>query len=139
MPRDSGSERRTALVTGASSGIGYELARIFAQEGYNLVLVARSEGRLREIARRFEERHGVAVTVLPKDLSLPTAPVEIYRALADQGTEVDVLVNNAGFTEYGSFVNTELEHELGMLQVNVFALTHLTKLLLPAMVERGWG
>lgn len=130
---------RTALITGASGGIGLELAKLFARDGYRLVLVARSADKLEGLAQDFRKRYGVEVIVLPKDLSDPQAPDEIYAQLREEGIGVDVLVNNAGFTVFGHFKETDLRKEQELMQVNIVALTHLTKLFLPAMVERGWG
>jgi len=131
--------KKTALITGASGGIGYELARLFARDAYNLVLVARSEDKLAEIKRDWEKRHGIKVTVITKDLSEPMSPQELFDEVAREGIEVDALVNNAGFTVYGKFIETELQKELEMMQVNMVTLTHLTKLFLPGMVRRGSG
>ncbi len=130
---------KTALVTGASGGIGYELARLLARDGFNLVLVARSADKLNEMKRQYESRAGIRVHVISKDLAQPSAPREIFDELQREGITVDVLVNNAGFTVFGKFVETEPDAELQMMQVNIVALTHLTKLFLPGMVERGWG
>lgn len=135
----SETSSKTALVTGASGGIGYELARLFARDDYNLVLVARSVDKLEEMKRLYEEKAGIRVHVITKDLSLPSAPQEIYDELEREGVAVDALVNNAGFTVFGPFTETEAEKELQLLQVNIVALTQLTKLFLPGMVERGWG
>ena len=117
-----GSKDRYALVTGASSGIGYELAKLFARDGKNVVVVARREDRLEELRREIEAKHGTTVVVLPKDLSSPGAPEEIFRELQERGIEVDVLVNNAGFGVYGLFPHTDLEEELQMIQVNATSL-----------------
>ncbi|HYO48475.1 MAG TPA: SDR family oxidoreductase [Chloroflexia bacterium] len=136
---DTTQGRKTALITGASGGIGYELARIFAREGYNLVLVARTESKLAQIKGDFEKKHGISVKVLAKDLADPSAPQEIFSELQAEAISVDALVNNAGFTVYGPFAETSLEKELELLQVNMVALTHLTKLFLPGMIEKGWG
>ncbi|MEA2573535.1 MAG: uncharacterized protein QOH93_833 [Chloroflexia bacterium] len=130
---------KTALVTGASGGIGYELARLFARDGYNLVLVARSADRLNEMKQQYEAKAGIRVHVIVKDLAQPPAPQEIFDELQSEGLAVDVLVNNAGFTVFGRFLETELERELQLMQVNIVALTYLTKLFVPGMVERGWG
>jgi short-subunit dehydrogenase len=130
---------RTTLITGASGGIGLELARIFAREGYNLVLVARSADKLEQLAADLKKKHSVEVLALPKDLSDPSAPDEIYAQLRDAGIAVDVLVNNAGFTVFGPFVENDFKREQELMQVNIVALTHLTKLFLKPMVERGWG
>lgn len=122
----------TALITGASSGIGLELARVFARNGYDLVLVARNQPRLEQIAAELKPAQ---VQVLAKDLSLTEAPYEIFAAVP----KVDVLVNNAGFGVYGKFLDTALADELEMLQVNMTALVVLTKLYLPAMVAARNG
>ena len=125
--------RQTALVTGASYGIGYELARLLAADGYDLVLVARGEERL---ARAAAELGGRALAL---DLARADAPRELSERLRADGTSVDVLVNNAGFGNFGMFAETDLAQELEMLQLNVVALTHLTKLFLPPMLERRSG
>jgi short-subunit dehydrogenase len=129
----------TVLITGASSGIGWELARLFASDGAELVLVARSEGRLRELAGQLAAEYGVQAQVLPADLSQPAGPGEIMQALAQQDIEVDVLVNNAGFGAHGPVAGIGVARQLEMIQVNVAALTRLTALLLPPMLERRRG
>jgi short-subunit dehydrogenase len=135
----SGESRLTALVTGASGGIGLEMARLFAADGHDLVLVARSEEKLSRLAEELRERHGVAAHVLAADLAQREAPWEIFEALRASGVGVDALVNNAGVGSYGLFAETELKSELDLLLVNVVALTHLTKLFLPAMLARRRG
>src|SRR5205807_242102 len=122
----------TTLITGASSGIGLELARVFARERYDLVLVARNRKRLEEIA---QELKAVRVQVLANDLSRTSAPQEIFTAVP----RVDVLVNNAGFGVYGKFIETHLDDELNMMQVNMATLVALTKLYLPGMIASGGG
>ncbi len=129
----------TALVTGASSGIGLELAMLLAKDRHDLVLVARGRDRLDSVARGLTGEFGVAATVLTADLTDPSAPIDIALALAEQKLSIDVLVNNAGFGVYGFFAQTPLEKELAMIQVHITALTHLTKLLLPGMLERRRG
>src|ERR1051325_400430 len=129
----------TALVTGASGGIGEELARLFAADGHALVLVARSEEKLRRLAEELGAKHGVAVRVLASDLSRAEAPREILEELTRAGVSVDALVNNAGIGTWGLFAETDLKQELELLQINVVALTHLTKLFLPSMIARGRG
>lgn len=132
-------ERKTALITGASSGIGLDLAHLFGADRWNLVLVARSEGKLRETAAELEKKCGIYVTVLPVDLAKPDAAHEIVDQLAAKGIEIEALVNNAGFGGRGAFWETEERTELDMLQVNIVALTQLTRLLLPPMVARNSG
>lgn len=134
-----GGGRQTALVTGASGGIGLELARLFAAGGYDLVLVARSAGKLEEVAGELRSRHGVTARVLAKDLADPKSPDEVFRELEAAGVAVDVLVNNAGFATFGPFAETDLGRELEELQLNVVTLTHLTKRFLPGMLARRRG
>ena len=125
----------TALITGPSSGIGLDLAHLFAENGHDVVLVARSEAKLRSLAAELSSKHGVQATVIVADLTRPDAPREIFAA----APPVDVLVNNAGFGLSGKFAETPMRTELDMIQVNVAALTHLTKLFLPQMLERKRG
>jgi len=132
-------ERGTALITGASSGIGADLARLFAREGHDLVLVARDEARLRALGDDVARRDGIRAEVMAVDLADPGAPREIIRRLGEREIVLDVLVNNAGFGTYGPFAATDLGRQLQMLQVNVVALTHLTGLVLPAMLSRRRG
>ena len=129
--------QRTALITGASSGIGLELARLFAADKWDVALVARSEGKLRELAAELQSAHGITAHVVTADLAKPNAANEVMERL--QGVEIEALVNNAGFGLSGEFAKTDLGAELEMIQVNVAALTHLTKLVLPAMVARRRG
>lgn len=129
----------TALITGASSGIGLELARLFAADGADLVIVARRRERLETLRGELQKAHHVKVHVLPKDLTDPHAPDEIFEWARTNGVAVDVLVNNAGFGARGSVVSIEARHQVDMLQVNVTALTHLTRLFLPGMLERRRG
>jgi short-subunit dehydrogenase len=130
---------KTALITGASGGIGYELALLLARDRYDCILVARSRDKLSALATRLESDFGIRTLVLAKDLSKPSAVDEIYEEVTAAAMNVDVLVNNAGFPVFGLFSETELETELEMLQVNVVALTQLTKLFLKGMVERRYG
>jgi short-subunit dehydrogenase len=130
---------KTALITGASGGIGYELALLFARDGFDCILVARSHDKLNALAARMESEFRVKALVLPKDLSKATAVDEIFEEVSAASMPVDVLVNNAGFPVYGLFTETDLDTELQMLQVNVVALTQLTKLFLRGMIERRYG
>jgi uncharacterized protein len=127
---------KTVLITGASSGIGLELAHLFAQDGYRLVLVARNRGALRELADQLQSRHNSTIRISPKDLAHPASPAELYQELQEAGIVLDVLVNNAGFGASGSFANIDWNNEAEMIQVNVVALTHLTKLFLPQIRAR---
>ena len=131
--------RGAALITGASTGIGLELARLAARDGYPLVLVARSAGRLAALGEELAGRHGVASTVVAADLADPAAPEHVAAECARAGLAIEILVNNAGFGGHGHFAGTPLRAELDMIQVNVSALVHLSKLFLPGMIERGHG
>ena len=130
---------KTALVTGASAGLGLELAQLFAADKHDLVLVARRREQLEALAARLTAQHGVRATVIAADLADPGSPQRIADELAARRIEVEFLVNNAGFGSTGPFVEGDLSRELGMVQVNVAALVHLTGLLLPAMVARKSG
>jgi uncharacterized protein len=132
-------QRDTVLITGASSGIGRELARLFAGDGSDLVLVARSEDRLREVTAGLTAEYGVRAQVLAADLSRPGSAGEIAETLARQGLQVDVLVNNAGFGGHGQVAAIGVDRQLEMIGVNVAALTRLTALFLPGMLERRRG
>ncbi len=136
-PHQTGST--TTLITGASSGIGMELARLFAKDGYNLVLVARNHSKLESLAAELCSQNHVQATVMVSDLADPSAPQVIADQLARQSIEVDVLVNNAGTQVYGEFAGASLEQQLAMMQVNTTTLVHLTHLLLPGMIHRGRG
>src|SRR6185295_15655946 len=128
----------TALITCASSGIGLELARIFAANRHDVVLVARGETRLRALAQELDAV-GVRAHILLADLSDPAAPRVVVERVNQLHLEIDILVNNAGYGLYGPFLDTSLDAELAMIQVNIVALTELTKRLLPPMVARKRG
>jgi hypothetical protein len=129
----------TALITGASSGIGRELARCFADGGADLVLVARREEALRTVADELESEHGITARVMPSDLAKPDAPQALFDQCAAEGITVDVVVNNAGFGARGPVAELDTQRQVDMVQVNVTALTHLTRLFLPSMLDRGHG
>jgi len=129
----------TVLVTGASSGIGRELAKCFAAEGCRLVLVARKRQALEALAEELRRAHQTHAEVLTADLAEPGTPARIFAHLEGRGTRVDVLVNNAGFGARGRFAQLPLERQLEMLQVNITALTHLTGLFLPGLLARRRG
>jgi short-subunit dehydrogenase len=130
---------RTALITGASSGIGFELARIHAEKGDNLVLVARSKDKLDELKKELEDKHKVKVFTIGKDLSLPGAAKEVYDELNKQNISVDYLINNAGFGDFGLFEESDWNKQEQMINLNVTALAHFTRLYLPDMIKQGAG
>ncbi|UYZ59769.1 SDR family NAD(P)-dependent oxidoreductase [Hymenobacter latericus] len=130
---------KTALITGASSGIGLELARIFAREKHRVVLVARNQAALEQLQQELQQQHGIEAVVLPADLGRPEAPQQLYAELQRRGIAVDYLINNAGFGDFGLFVEADWAKQEQMLDVNIRALTHLTKLFLPGMVQRRSG
>ena len=128
-----------ALVTGASAGIGWELAKQLAAGGANLVLTARRRERLEALASDLSTGHGIQVQIVVADLVRPEAPAEILAFTAQKRIEIELLVNNAGFGAYGPFPRANLATQLDMVQVNCAAVVHLTRLYLPAMVERRHG
>ncbi len=129
----------TVLITGASRGIGLAFANVFARENHNLILVARSEDELKEIQTELNEKHGVNVVVLSCDLTEPGAVQQLFEQIEQQSLTVDVLVNNAGFGDYGKFASGDWEKLQGMILLNVLALTQLSRLFLPGMIQRGSG
>lgn len=130
---------KTALITGASSGIGYELTQLFATDGYNLVLVSRNAQKLLQLGAELKGKFEIEVKVIPKDLSLPRSSSEIFIELQQLAIHVDVLVNNAGFGAYGLFAEIDLATELDMIQLNLTSLTQLTQYFLKEMLKRGEG
>ena len=129
----------TTLITGASSGIGLELAKQFAAGGDDLVLTARSEDKLNELAKELLQSHKVTVTVITCDLSKLEEVDRLYDRIRDSGIEIDTVVNNAGFGALGKFSELSVDRQTDMLMVNVVALTRLTRKLLPAMLQRRTG
>lgn len=130
---------RFALITGASSGIGREFARILARDGFSLVLVARSHHELSALAEDFKNRFGTATLLLPVDLRNHSGAEEIMAALCEHQIELEILINNAGIGSYGEFSSADVRSQLEIIQINVVALTHLTRLILPGMIARGRG
>lgn len=128
-----------AVVTGASTGIGAAITERLAASGAHLVLVARSAGKLDEAAERLSRRHGVTVRAVPLDLATADAPTRLAKTLADEGIEVEMLVNNAGVSTQGPVLDGDPARFRSLIDVNVTALTELTTLLMPAMVARGHG
>lgn len=135
----SSYHHQTALVTGASSGIGAAFARALAARGADLVLVARSAGTLQALAEELRGRHGVRIDVLPADLRAPEAAATLARELQQRGLRIDVLVNNAGASAFGAFGSGPLSAEHDSILLNVAAVVALTHTLLPAMLDRGAG
>jgi short-subunit dehydrogenase len=129
----------TALITGASSGIGWELARCFAAAGHNVVLTARNEAKLHKLADELTAKHKITATRIVADLARPDAPRELYDQLKRDGVDVGVLVNNAGFGNNGRLMDHDVQGELNLVQVNVHAALHLARLFGADMVTRGRG
>lgn len=130
---------KVALITGASSGIGKEVARIHAENGRDLVLVARSAGKLEALKNELEQKFNIQVMLVVKDLSQPDAPKEVYDEVIKAGIEVEYLINNAGFGGLGKFHEREWEKDLAMINLNITALTALTRFFLPDFVQRNRG
>jgi uncharacterized protein len=126
-----------ALITGASTGIGYELAKVFAAERHNVALVARNEKKLKEVAAQLEGTYGISTKVFALDLAQPGASQELFDALRD--TPISALINNAGFGSMGAFIDDEPGNDVDMMQVNMRALVQLTHLFLPPMLKRKSG
>ena len=126
---------KTALITGASSGIGYELAKIHAAKGGDLVLVARNKAKLDELKVELEKQFNVSVYTIGKDLSIVDAALEVYKETSEKGIQIDYLINNAGFGDFGMFSETEWEKEYQMINLNITALTYFTKLYLKDMLK----
>ena len=129
----------TVLITGASSGIGLELARCFAADKSNLVLSARNETALETLAAELRQAHGIKVEVLTADLARPESPAKMFSTLKGRGIPVDVLVNNAGFGLHGAFVDLPLKRQMEIVSVNISGLVELTGLFLPEMMQRKRG
>ena len=129
----------TALITGASTGIGYALSKCFAADHHDVILVARHEAKLKQVAAELSGQFGVSARVIATDLAKPDAPQQIADEVRQDSIHVDYLINNAGFGLGGKFAETALTAELEMMQVNMVALVHLSKLFLPAMVARRQG
>lgn len=131
--------KKVALITGASSGIGKEIARIHAQKGGDLVVVARSGDKLEELKKELEEKHGVKVLAIVKDLGLQNAAKEVYDEVKAANIKVDYLINNAGFGLIGTFHELDLEKQISMMDLNMKVLTVLTHLFLNDFVKAGSG
>ncbi|MDP4162843.1 MAG: SDR family oxidoreductase [Bacillota bacterium] len=127
---------KTALITGATSGLGYEFVKLFAKDGYNLVLVARNKQKLEEIKQSFKN---IEITIISKDLSLSGAAKEVFGELENRNIDIDILVNNAGFGLLGNFDELDINKQVEMINLNITALTELTYYVLPKMKQRNSG
>jgi short-subunit dehydrogenase len=133
-------ERRSALITGASSGIGLELAKKFAAEGYDLIVTADNEKKLRDAAKQLRAEHpDTGISVFVADLAKPDGARKLYKQVKAARLNPDVLVNNAGAGVWGDFPKTDLDDELEIIQLNTASVVAITKLFLPAMIQRGSG
>jgi short-subunit dehydrogenase len=131
---------KTALITGASSGIGMELATVFAKQKENLVLVARNAAKLEEMAKELTSKHGIKVNVLAIDLSELNSAQKVYMTIAKKTIcHIDYLINNAGFGDFGLFAESKWEKQFQMINLNITTLTHLTHLFLPTMIKNNYG
>lgn len=130
---------KTVLITGATQGIGYEISKLYAQDGFRLILLARNEKRLNDIRKEFKQKYDADVLILVKDLSKPDSAHEVFEQLKLQNIIVGSLINNAGFGNYGKFSDTDWDVELRMIQLNITSLVQLTKLLLPDMLALKQG
>ncbi len=128
-----------ALITGASSGIGEAFAVELAQQGMNLILVARSQAKLEQLAESLKTRHSIQVEVIVQDLTLPDAATSVYEAVQTLGWSIDLLINNAGFGDYGVFSERPRQKQLNMIQLNIMALVDLTHQFLAPMIKRQAG
>jgi uncharacterized protein len=131
--------KKTALITGASSGIGLELAKEFAINGVNLLLVARSTAKLESLAQELKKNYKIQVDFISKDLSKIDSSQEIFDWCKQNNTEVHFLINNAGFGDFGNFSESNWEKQLRMINLNITTLTHLTHLFLPNMIKNNYG
>jgi uncharacterized protein len=130
---------KTALITGSSSGIGYEMAKIHAGSGGDLVLVALGKDKLEELKKELEEKQKVKVYTIEKDLTLPDSVNEVFDEVKRNNITVDYLINNAGFGDFGHFAESDWDKQEKMIALNITALAHLTRLFLPEMIKRGSG
>jgi short-subunit dehydrogenase len=133
------NNHKTVLITGATSGIGFELAKLFAKDRYNLVLVARDHDKLTETAIILQNEGAADIMIIAKDLAVWHSAAEVFEITKKRGLYVDVLVNDAGVGEYGLFAETDLEKELDIIQLNIASLVHLTKLYVKEMLKGKGG
>lgn len=132
-------EKKTALITGATTGLGYELSKILAREGYHLVLVARNQDNLDTVTNDLSNRFNVSIETIALDLSLPTSSNKLYEWVQQKSLCIDLLVNNAGFGLHGRFDETDIKEELSMIQLNAITLVELTKFFVLDMLNRNHG
>ena len=135
----SNAQPVTALITGASGGIGYELAKLFAKDHHNLVLVARNETRLAQVAGELQRQFGISARPIVLDLGTPGSPQALFEQMQRQDIAVNILINNAGYGKLGEFAEISVEESLGQIELNVTALTCLTRLFMVPMIKRSWG
>ncbi len=131
--------QKHALITGGTSGIGLEIAKLFAADMHNLIIVARSQDELSRVATEIKQQYGVEVLTIAKDLMQRQAPFDVYDEIKAHGIQVDALVNDAGQGQYGTFTTTDINRELDIVQLNIGATITLTKLYLQEMVARNEG
>lgn len=131
--------QKTILITGASSGIGYELAKIAAEEGYYLILVARNKKTLLKVAKELHSNYKVSALIIEKDLSLSHSALDIYSEVKKHNLNVDILVNNAGFGSFGDFLDSDREQQMNMIDVNCSSLVALTHYFLKDMKDKNFG
>jgi short-subunit dehydrogenase len=132
-------QSKTALITGATGGIGSELCRRFARDQINLVLVARNQQKLQQLSEQLQSEFAIKTNTIVQDLAIPNAAQELYQKLQEQGLQIDFLINNAGIGYYGQFSNSDFDAITNMLNLNIMALVELTRLLLPEMIRQGSG
>jgi hypothetical protein len=133
------NQQKRVLITGASGGIGHELAKLFAKDGYDLVLVARSAGKLAQFADELHRQFNITAKPLTLDLATAPAAQVLFDQLQRESIAIDILINNAGYAKYGTFAEIPLEESSGQIQLNIATLTALTKLFLGPMLERHSG
>jgi len=133
------ASKKNVLITGGTSGIGFELAKLFAKDNYNIIIVARKPDELKQAAAQLQKLNSIDVTTLTKDLFDPHNAFDIYNELKEKGIKVDVLVNNAGHGHYGEFKDTDLNTELDIINLNIASLVVLTKLFVKDMISKGEG
>jgi short-subunit dehydrogenase len=133
------TNQQFALVTGGTSGIGYELVKLLANDGYNIVIVARTENDLHRVSNEISQKYGVEVRIMAKDLFNRENAFALYNELVSQNIQIDILINDAGHGAYGEFIDTDIRKELSIIDLNISSLVVLTKLFLKDMVARGDG